>query len=86
MGAPAPILARQASHALLPPCPAPWDGWALLSVPWDVIVMDTWGMLMWGRGGTGEAGGGLLASSSSEVAGSMDEEICGLVRCCWRWM
>lgn len=80
-----PILSVHATCALLPPCPAPWDGWDLISVPRDVVVMDTWGVLMWGRGATGEPGGGLLAGSSSGMAGLMDEEVGGLVRGCWRW-
>lgn len=84
MGTLAPILAVQVSYAFLYPCPAPWKGWDLLSVPWDVVVMDTWGM--WGHGAAGEPGGGFLAGSSSGLAGSVDEEICGLVRCCWRGM
>lgn len=47
----------------------------------------SWTHGRWGdNGATGEPGGGLLAGSSSGVAGWMDEEICGLVRCCWRGM
>lgn len=85
VGATAPILAVQATRALLPLCPVPWDGWDLTSVPWDMVAMDTRGLWMWGCGATGEPGGGLLAGSSGGVAGWMDEEIWGLVRCCWRW-
>lgn len=82
---PAPILGVQVSRALLPLCPPLQDGWDLISVPWDVVVMDTWKMCMWGHGAAGEPGGGLLAGSSSGVAGSVEGVICGLVRLCWRW-
>lgn len=57
MSAPAPIMAVQAVCALLPLCPAPWCGWHLLGVPWDVVVMGTWGMWMWGHEATGKLGG-----------------------------
>lgn len=75
----------QVPRALLPLCPPPWDGWDLISVPRDLVVMDTWGMWMWGHGAAGEPGGGLLAGSSSGVAHSVEDVICGLVRHCWRW-
>lgn len=82
-GASYPILAVQTTCALLPLCSVPWDGWDLITVPRDVVVVGTQGM--WGHGATGEPGGGLLAGSSSGLAGLMDEKICGTVRCFWKW-